>query len=209
MALLSVKKSQLSLLCPQITLGEQLGEGGNARVFAGESKAHGPVAVKFMLNDNTKRYSRFRDEVTVVTTRLNGSSRVVPIIESYLPPKLGDGTIPWYVMPRATRLMSHVHGKSWRGRLQAMLDLGRVSPRFMSERSRTVTSSLTTFSSLMEHSASPTLASRPFPSGQESQICMSRWGLLTTWRRRCSRRLRPLTPTRQMSIASPRRCGSC
>ena len=125
MALRPLTKTQLAALCSHIALGGQLGEGGNARVFAGESKTYGSVAVKFMLNDNTKRYSRFRDEVTVVTTRLNGSSRVVPILENYLPPKLDDDTVPWYVMPRATRLMSHLQDKSWRDRVQAMLDLAQ------------------------------------------------------------------------------------
>jgi hypothetical protein len=65
MTLIPTGKPALAAACRDVQLGDLLGEGGNARVFAGFSLAHGDVAVKFMLNDNRKRYARFRDEVLV------------------------------------------------------------------------------------------------------------------------------------------------
>lgn len=85
MALRAARKKALQAACPSVELGKELGAGGNARVYAGSSAVHGAVAVKFMLNDNTKRYDRFRDEVLVVTTRLKGSAHVLPILEHALP----------------------------------------------------------------------------------------------------------------------------
>lgn len=82
------KKSELQALVPRFKLGKQLGEGGNAIVYAAKQDAE-QVAVKFLLNLEKKRYGRFRDEVLVVTTVLKGSNRVIPIIEHHLPESTG------------------------------------------------------------------------------------------------------------------------
>lgn len=124
MGIRSAKKSQLAAACPGITLGEELGAGGNARVYAGISETYGPVAIKFMLNDDTKRYGRFRDEVLVVTTTLLGSKHVMPIIEHHVPvPPLEASAFPWYSMPVARRFSLSMAGKSWSEKLTALAQL--------------------------------------------------------------------------------------
>ena len=125
MALRTIKKKDLAAACPAVVLGSGLGEGGNARVFAATSEAYGSVAVKFLLNDNTKRYHRFRDEVLVVRGRLKGSQRVLPILEYHLP-EVPEGDVPWYVMPRAKRLTDCVAGRSWQDRLPVLIELAEA-----------------------------------------------------------------------------------
>lgn len=123
MALIPTTKKALQAACPDIKLGEKLGEGGNAQVYEGVSPSHGNVAVKFMLNNNTKRYGRFRDEVLVVTTRLLGSTRVLPILVHELPATLGESAVPWYVMPRALTLKAKLKGAKWPEKLAALIEL--------------------------------------------------------------------------------------
>jgi serine/threonine-protein kinase len=122
MTLKNVKKIELKASCPEIALGDVLGEGGNARVFAGTHKDYGAVAVKFMLNDNMKRYSRFRDEVLVVTNRLKGSPHVLPILEWKLPESV-EKEVPWYAMPAAMKLTTALKSRPWQDRLPALIEL--------------------------------------------------------------------------------------
>lgn len=123
MALISIDKAALAAACPNVQLGAVLGEGGNARVFAGTSLTHGNVAVKFMLNDNRKRYTRFRDEVLVVTTSLKDSPRVIPILEHHLPQVITPTVIPWYVMPSAEKLSKCLKNKSWTEKIEVLAEL--------------------------------------------------------------------------------------
>lgn len=124
MGIRPAKKSQLVAACAGVTLGDELGAGGNARIYAGLGKNHGPVAVKFMLNDDTKRYGRFRDEVLVVTTTLQGSKYVLPILDHHLPaPPLTPDAFPWYSMPVARRFSASMAGKSWSEKLTALAEL--------------------------------------------------------------------------------------
>lgn len=124
MAIRPARKAALVAACPDVELGDELGAGGNARVYEGTSAAHGPVAVKFMLNDDTTRYGRFRDEVLVVTTTLAGSKHVVPILEHHVPPDPPpEGQYAWYVMPKCRRLTDCVRGKSWSEKLEVLAQL--------------------------------------------------------------------------------------
>lgn len=120
----SVTKRELQRECPNVVFGkESLGEGGNGRVLSGVSSDYGPVAVKFLLNIDSKRYTRFKDEVLVVTGRLERSPRVVPILEHSLPDVVGATEFPWYVMPRASTLRDALKGQDWGFRLEALLEL--------------------------------------------------------------------------------------
>lgn len=117
----TVSQEVLAQACPGVSLGAQLGEGGNARVFAGTSPLHGDVAVKFLLNTSGKRLARFQDEVKVVTTHLNGSPYVLPILESNVSPE--PGGIAWYVMPAAVSLKKALAGQSLHDRLGVLVQL--------------------------------------------------------------------------------------
>lgn len=100
------RKAELQALVPQFRLGKQLGAGGNAVVYAAKRGAD-PVAIKFLVNLDARRYGRFRDEVLVVTTVMNGSNRVIPIIDYRLPDAPGK-EVSWYAMPIATPLREHL-----------------------------------------------------------------------------------------------------
>lgn len=114
------KKSELQPLVPKFKLGKQLGAGGNAIVYTAKRGVE-PVAVKFLLNTDAKRYCRFRDEVLVVTTVLKGSNRVIPIIEHHLD---SVGTeIPWYAMPVATPIRKRLKDASKRDIVSALAEL--------------------------------------------------------------------------------------
>lgn len=118
----SVKQAVLAQACPCVKLGLQLGEGGNARVYAGTSPQHGDVAVKFLLNSAGKRLARFEDEVKVVRNVLNGSPYVLPILDTNVP--AAAGTIPWYVMPAALGLTESLAAKTLHERLEVLVQLG-------------------------------------------------------------------------------------
>lgn len=124
MALRSAKKSLLSKACCKIELQDSIGNGGNAVVYRGLDNKKTEVAVKFFLNENTKRYSRFKDEVIVVTTRLLDSKYVIPILDYELP-SLSEGCefYPWYSMPIAEKMFSNLAGKSWAYKVNAIADL--------------------------------------------------------------------------------------
>lgn len=124
MALRQLKKSELAAACKDINLTLPLGAGGNGQVYSGHSGTLGNVAVKFFLNDNSNRYQRFRDEVLVLTNRLNGSPRILPVLQKYLPDdvKVGPG-VPWYAMPAAVPLKDALKATSWFSRLEAMAEL--------------------------------------------------------------------------------------
>lgn len=123
MALIPATKATLQKACPEVVIVKKIGEGGNGQVYSGEAPLLGEVAVKFMLNDNKERYGRFRDEVLVVTNRLLGSPRVLPIIKSSLPSTPTESDVPWYVMPRARTLNERLKGTKWPEKLAALVEL--------------------------------------------------------------------------------------
>jgi hypothetical protein len=121
MALVAKKKAELQRVSVDIKLDEPIGAGGNGVVYSGKHVRLGPVAVKFMLNDDTKRYGRFCDEVEVVTGRLQGSPRVLPILEAHLTdPAIG---VPYYFMPLARPVKKELAGTAWDAKLLALAEL--------------------------------------------------------------------------------------
>jgi serine/threonine-protein kinase len=122
MALKNPGKSVLQAALPNVVLGKQVGAGGNGCVYFAVHPSLGDIAVKFMLNDDLRRYSRFKDEVKVVTTTLREFDCVLPIFECNLP-DTNAGTYPWYIMPRAQGLAESLKSKSPLERLSALVDL--------------------------------------------------------------------------------------
>lgn len=121
MALVPKKKEELQQVLVDVKLDEQIGAGGNGVVYSGDHVSLGRVAVKFMLNDDTKRYGRFCDEVKVVTGRLQGSPRVLPILEAYLADPAID--VPYYIMPLARPVKKELAGTAWDAKLLALAEL--------------------------------------------------------------------------------------
>lgn len=114
------KKKELQALVHKFKLGKPLGAGGNGIVYAAK-RGDVPVAVKFLLNTDTKRYLRFRDEVLVVTTLLKDSQWVIPVIEHHLPDDVGTN-IPWYAMPVAMPLRTRLNGATKRDVVHALAE---------------------------------------------------------------------------------------
>lgn len=123
MALVPKKKEELQQVSVDVKLDEQIGAGGNGVVYSGDHVSLGPVAVKFMLNGDTKRYGRFCDEVKVVTSRLQGSPRVLPILEAHLvDPAV---SVPYYMMPLARPVKKELAGAAWDAKLLALAELAK------------------------------------------------------------------------------------
>lgn len=122
MALKTPAKTMLQAALPVAVLGKQVGAGGNGCVYFAVHASLGEVAVKFMLNDDLRRYSRFKDEVKVVTTTLREFDCVLPVLESNLP-DTNIGSYPWYIMPRAQGLAESLKSKGPLERLSALVDL--------------------------------------------------------------------------------------
>lgn len=121
MALKPQTKVELAKVSLNIELGAQLGAGGNGVVFAGVHQTLGKVAVKFMLNDDKKRFGRFCDEVKVVTGPLQNSPRVLPILESFLTNPKDE--VPYYVMPTAQPVAEMLVGVPLDAKLLAFAEL--------------------------------------------------------------------------------------
>jgi hypothetical protein len=121
MVLVPKKKEELQQVSVDIKLDKQIGAGGNGVVYSGDHVSLGLVAAKFMLNDDTKRYGRFCDEVKVVTGRLQGSPRVLPILEAHLAdPSIN---VPYYIMPFARPVRKELAGTAWDAKLLALAEL--------------------------------------------------------------------------------------
>ncbi|MDX2219085.1 MAG: protein kinase [Burkholderiales bacterium] len=84
-----------------LRLNRQIGQGGNSVVYSVTSLPdNATYAIKFFVS-KVNRYSRFRDEVTVVRKQLSGIQGVLPIVRDHLPKNEEQ---PWYMMPLAQPL---------------------------------------------------------------------------------------------------------
>lgn len=122
MALIQKNKKDLAFVCPRAKLKRMLGQGGNGYVYLAVHEVHGKVAIKFLLNDDKRRWQRFIDEVKVVTSHLKGSPRVVPILDSQLS-QMETDEIPWYVMPAAETVREVLKSLTWREMFPAFVEL--------------------------------------------------------------------------------------
>ncbi len=84
---------------------EELGEGGNAKVFRVKEKISGTeVALKYLCNRSTEKKSRFDDEIQIMSENCASIDGVIPIIE-YSKEQL------WYTMPIARPIMEYINEK--------------------------------------------------------------------------------------------------
>lgn len=93
-------------------LSQFIGAGGNGEVWQARllNDASKIVAIKLLKRINKEGYTRFKDEVKVLTENKNING-LLQIIDCYLPENL-KGQMPWYSMPLATPLMKAIKDKS-------------------------------------------------------------------------------------------------
>ena len=83
-------------------LCEELGEGGNAKVFRVQEKSTGKeFALKQLVHKNTEKKTRFINEIQIVKEYVDKIDGILPIYE-YSADEF------WYVMPIATPVMDHI-----------------------------------------------------------------------------------------------------
>jgi len=92
-------------------LSKFIGEGGNGEVWQATeyNDASKIVAIKLLKRINNEGYTRFKDEVKILTEKKDITG-LLQIIDYDLPENLKDKT-PWYSMPIATPLMKDIEGK--------------------------------------------------------------------------------------------------
>lgn len=92
-------------------LSKFIGEGGNGEVWQATeyNDASKIVAIKLLKRINNEGYTRFKDEVKVLTEKKDITG-LLQIIDYHLPENL-KGQTPWYSMPIATPLMKDIEGK--------------------------------------------------------------------------------------------------
>ena len=86
-----------------------LNTGGNGEVWVAEDDKKQAVAIKILRKIGKNAYERFRDEINIVK-RNSDIVGILPIIDSFFPDDLSR-SIPWYTMPLATPLYSHLKDK--------------------------------------------------------------------------------------------------
>ena len=99
-------------------LAEQLNRGGNGEVWAaadGKEK----VAIKFLLKLRDVAYTRFKDEVKILS-RVRGIEGILPILDSDLP-EVFDRR-PWYAMPVAVPLVDASEGWTTSAKVTAIAE---------------------------------------------------------------------------------------
>jgi serine/threonine protein kinase len=100
---------------------EELGRGGNARVWLCEPEAGGEkVAVKFLTR--LERYERFRREVEFHRRR-RAHPGVLPLLDAHLPGKPTSDDYPWLSMPRATSIDDALRSAPLERVVQAIADV--------------------------------------------------------------------------------------
>jgi serine/threonine protein kinase len=85
------------------TLGEQLGQGGNATVFrATRDGLEQPIALKVIwAATSNDTYRRFANEVAILR-HLHGEPGILPLLDAHIPEAPSEDDPPWLAMPEAT-----------------------------------------------------------------------------------------------------------
>lgn len=99
-----------------------LGGGGNGEVWKVHSKTHGIAAIKLLKKIKSKAYARFIDEIKVIEEN-SDIKGITPIMDKYLPTKLDENEVPYFVMPVAENAITRLNGKSMTEKVKAILDL--------------------------------------------------------------------------------------
>jgi hypothetical protein len=93
------------------TVYEQIGKGGNAKVYRAERDGAEPVALKVLDRKRLggERYRRFVQEIKFLRS-LGPFPGVLPLLDAYLPETPTNADPPWLAMPIATPIADAVAG---------------------------------------------------------------------------------------------------
>jgi serine/threonine protein kinase len=117
-------------------LGEKLGEGGNALVFAATSEDFPePVALKILKSRRPDRepYRRFAAEVAALGD-LGDFDGVLPLLAAEVPDELGPDERAWLAMPIAEGIRLALSEAPLDAVIEAMADVAETLARLASER---------------------------------------------------------------------------
>lgn len=91
------------------TVHEQIGKGGNARVYRAERDEQVPIALKVLDRQRLggERYRRFLQEIKFLRS-LGPFPGVLPLLDAYLPATPSGADPPWLAMPIATPIADAV-----------------------------------------------------------------------------------------------------
>jgi serine/threonine protein kinase len=112
------------------TLGEELGAGGNAKVYRARDEGGREVALKVLDNKRVggEPYRRFVQEIRFLRS-LGPFPGVLPFIETYLPDTPIQGDAPWLAMPIATPITRALLGGSLETVVGALAQIAQTLAR--------------------------------------------------------------------------------
>jgi Serine/threonine protein kinase len=98
-----IKKSNQNSWHKCFDVIEELGEGGNAKVYLVKEKQTGKsFALKELYNKSSEKRGRFIDEINIMTDYCKKVEGIIPIIESSIEEL-------WYIMPVAEPIIKHIN----------------------------------------------------------------------------------------------------
>jgi serine/threonine protein kinase len=104
---------------------EPLGQGGNGSVWLAKNSKEEIAAIKLLWKLESKAYARFIAEIKVVMAN-SDIEGILPILDFYLPEKVVNKEIPWYVMPVAEPLEIYLDKKHVEDIAFAIRDVSKI-----------------------------------------------------------------------------------
>ena len=105
------------------TLVARVGRGGNGEVWKASQLGKADSAIKLLAKPKEVAYSRFRDEIKVMSEC--GVAGVVPVIDRYLPDDYSKERA-WYVMPLGTPLLTSLKGAALSSIVSTIADIAQT-----------------------------------------------------------------------------------
>lgn len=120
-----ISLEQCSYNGKKYTFVKELGHGGNGTVYLIKDAQNKEFALKKLnLKKGKKQLERFKDEITVVTKKLNGQKGILPILDYYLDNNTKNNN-SWYIMPKAEPISYHKFN-GIENKIYAFLDLAKT-----------------------------------------------------------------------------------
>ena len=113
------------------TLVARVGRGGNGEVWKVSRLGKTDFAIKILTKPKDIAYSRFRDEIKVMSEC--GVAGVVPVVDCYLPHDYSKERA-WYVMPLGTPLLTSLKGAALSSIVSSIADIAQTLAELHSRR---------------------------------------------------------------------------